>query len=179
MKKKIGVIGVLVAILVLGVGYAAITARFLWVNGTASMTADDNNFDVVFTGTPDPDTGATATIGKEVNGETDYHYAFIDVTGLSYAGQEINIDFNVENISHGLDASLSTPIYTITGDTTYFEVTATYDDDLLETPPEDGSTNPDSSTIMHVRVIAKKTPVDNVNCNIGIKVTANPLPVDD
>ena len=44
MKKRTGIIGVLIAILALGIGYAAVTAVTLVITGTGSITATQENF---------------------------------------------------------------------------------------------------------------------------------------
>ena len=51
MKKRTGIIGVLIAILALGIGYAAVTAVTLVITGTGSITATQENFKVHYTGT--------------------------------------------------------------------------------------------------------------------------------
>ena len=50
MKKRTGIIGVLVAILALGIGYAVVSAVTLNINGSGTITADPDNFKVHYTG---------------------------------------------------------------------------------------------------------------------------------
>ena len=45
-KKGLVIVLLLIAVLVLGVGYAAITSVTLDINGQAAATSDDENFDV-------------------------------------------------------------------------------------------------------------------------------------
>ena len=60
MKKRTGIIGVLVAILLLGIGYAVVSAVTLTINGSGSITADQANFKVHYTG----DVTVTKSVAK-------------------------------------------------------------------------------------------------------------------
>ena len=51
IKAIVGLV-LLVAVLLVAVGYAAITATQLTINGTANATTKQENFTVEFTGTP-------------------------------------------------------------------------------------------------------------------------------
>ena len=62
-KKRTGIIGVLIAILALGIGYAAVSAITLTITGTGSITATPGNFVVEYTGVTvaGASTGVTTT----------------------------------------------------------------------------------------------------------------------
>ena len=67
MKKNKGIkIGIILAVLVLGVAYAAITANFT-INGTTKINGDSSNFDanVIFDGVSTSTTGATASVSTD------------------------------------------------------------------------------------------------------------------
>ena len=130
MKKRIGILGVLIAILVLGVGYAAITSRYLYVRGSASMTANEENFDVIFKGPITTDEHSSASIDSE-----DSHIASIEVTGLTGYGQSSTVVYTIENVSNGLGAILEDPEINIEGAyRDYFDVTTSYGTVNLNAP---------------------------------------------
>ena len=157
MKKRVSIIGVLCAILVLGVGYAAITARYLNITGTATMTADPDNFNVLFEDDADCDNGMSLTLGDDDH-PNDPHYATLTVDGLTYAGQSLACDISVKNISKGLKASLDNPIKSVTGEESeYFSIDAA------------------CITNMHISLTASKTPTDTVSANVAIRLKADPL----
>ena len=67
MKKNKGIkIGIILAVLVLGVAYAAITANFT-INGKTKINGDSSNFDanVIFDGVSTSTTGATASVSTD------------------------------------------------------------------------------------------------------------------
>ena len=125
MKKKTGIIAILVAILLLGVGYAAITNVTLNVNGSkATVSPEQSNFNVKYdvvsnfsySGNP---SGSTVTLER-----TDDTTAKFTITGLTKQGDSVTITYPVINASPTLKAELAAP--TLTNDnTTYFSVTAT------------------------------------------------------
>lgn len=175
MKKRVSIIGVLCAILVLGVGYAAITARYLNITGTATMTADPDNFNVLFEDDADCDNGMSLTLGDEDH-PNDPHYATLTVDGLTYAGQSLACDISVKNISKGLKASLDNPIKSVTGDESeYFSIDAAVTDDILNYPETEGADCDDCITNMHISLTASKTPTDTVSANVAIRLKADPL----
>ena len=172
MKKKIGVLGVLLAVLILGVGYAALTNRYLYVRGSAEMTADDDNFDVVFSGTPSGSgVNAVGTID-----ENDNHVAHINVSGLSGYGDTATVVYTVENISNGLGANLDPVDITIDGEyADYFNVTAVYGTNQLAAPNVDISGGTGYSTTLTVTVTAVKTPTIDVDADIELQIVARPV----
>ena len=89
MKKRTGIIGVLIAILVLGIGYAAITGVDLLVDGTGKVVPDSENFAVHY----DTANAPTVTIGTGVKDTatvtatyTDGLHATINVDGFTKKG---------------------------------------------------------------------------------------------
>lgn len=158
MKKKrtFLVVALLVAVLSLAVGYAAITEN-LKVTGSASATTDDNNFKVRFTGTPTTSDGSkvTATITNDLA-------ATIDVSGLTTTGDTVTATYTIENYSAELGASLA--VGTIeNSNKDYFKVTAS----LAKTAIAKGET-----TTLTITVELLKTPVDDQTTSITVPVTA-------
>lgn len=158
MKKKrtFLVVALLVAVLSLAVGYAAITKN-LAVTGSASATTDDNNFKVRFTGTPttSDESKVTASITNELA-------ATINVSGLTTTGDTVTATYEIENYSAELGASLA--VETIeNSNSEYFEVTAS----LANSAIAKGA-----KTTLTVTVKLLKTPVDNQTTTITVPVTA-------
>ena len=124
-KKSFIAFTLLVAVLVLGVGYA-LTTIDLKVNGELTVSPDDSNFDVNFTNavitTTGSLTGKTDTIDKG-NGKT----ANLSVKTLKTVGEKVIAEYTITNNSKaGINASLSNPNVTQTADTAkeYYTVTA-------------------------------------------------------
>ncbi len=121
MKKNKILTGILlVAFMVVGVGFAAITKN-LEVSGSATATVDDKNFVVVFTAVDD---SGLATIDSN-----DAKKATITITsGFTKAGDTKTVKLTVTNKSTEatkLNAVLATPS-TTNSNTTYFTVTASW-----------------------------------------------------
>lgn len=127
MKKKKSFTGLLIilAVLFLGVGYAAITSRTLTINGNVTVNPNENDFDVVFKGVPtitdgtDPATTATNTY------DSTNRTATLTVDGLEKAGDKVVVTYTIENKSNSLKATLSN--LTVTNDSAkgYFTVETT------------------------------------------------------
>lgn len=184
MKKRntFLALGLIVAILVLGVGYAAISDIKLLISGTAGATVNDGNFYVHFKEIEDHD-DVEETAGKVID-VTNSKYVVLDrtyengkepevkifnlddlnekisVTGLSFPGETVVIKIPIYNDSEdGINANLTKPVITNTGDNaSYFDITAQYDS---------ASGNVDSrildsgtDTIMFVTVTLKKALID-------------------
>lgn len=170
MKKRYGVIAVLIAVIALGVGYAAISNVTLNVNGSqATAEADQDNFVVkydaesTFTYTGNP-TGSTVTLTR-----TNDTNATFTIEGLTKKGDKVTITYPIINASETLKASLAAP--TITNDNTeYFSVTATSPAAGTELAANGGTAN----LVLEVEVI--KTPVtDDETANITAAVVASPV----
>ena len=124
-------LGLILAVLMLGIAYAAITTQEFNVSGSAMATASDANFDVRFTGTVKSSgdgtvTGTIASTGKS---------ATFDVTNLNTKGQKSVITLNVINNSADINATPVIASVTHTN-STWFNVEA----ELGETTYCDSST---------------------------------------
>lgn len=127
MNKKKSFTGLLIilAVLFLGVGYAAITSRTLKINGNVTVNPNENDFDVAFKGAPtitdgtDPATTATNTY------DSTNRTATLTVDGLEKAGDKVVVTYTIENKSNSLKATLSN--LTVTNDSAngYFTVETT------------------------------------------------------
>ena len=162
MKKtnKIIVTVIIVAMLLLGIGYAAIQNITLNIEGTATADPSQSNFSVKFTGTPkvSDSTYVTAGITDDIN-------ATISVSGLTQKGQTVNAEYTVQNVSTDISADLS--VATTNSNTEYF----TLKSELAKTSLTAGE-----ATTVKVTVELTKTPIaGSVNSTIGVRLTAMPV----
>ena len=166
MKKKKSFIGLalIVAVLVLGVGYA-ISAIDLKVDGDVSVSPDDSNFAVEFTDATVDGTGNTATIG---NG----HTATLDVKSLKSVGDTVTATYTITNKSKaGVAATLTEPAVAYTEGGTangYYEATAT----LGTTDPLAAGTG---TATLTVTVKLVKAPLEDVTGKFNVTFKANPV----
>ena len=146
MKKKNTFLGValLIAVLVLGIGYA-LTINGLNVTGTATATEDGSNFKVIFTAADTDDDTVNAEIDAS---DPEKKTAIMDVT-LGKVGDSVSAWYTIENTSaNGITAVLDPSKVTLTStggaefDNTYFDVTYSLgQDEPIELTPEQPSTD--------------------------------------
>jgi len=162
MKKKNTYVGlvILLAVLMLGIGYAAMSNITLNIGGAAGANVEDENFKVKFTGTPQTSgDNITATI-------TDDHNATINVS-LVAKGDKATATYTILNDSADLSAKVAVPTIT-NSNTDYFTVTT---DMVAEETLIAGN-----STTVTVTVELVKTPIDqDENANISISFVASPV----
>jgi len=168
MKKRTGILGVLIAILVMAVGYAAITAIPLQITGTGTIVPDQDNFQVIFVDEDHEITPATspATLTAEID-PSDETKATLSVTGLNMTNETATFTFVVQNISpENIIADLQAPTLTFTNEE-YFDVTAE-----LGAETEIG-VGEEATITVTVRV--KKATLDDITSDITVTVNANPV----
>ena len=154
----------MLAIILVGIAYAAITNTELKISGTGKAEGSQSNFVVEFIGTPTTSGDGTivATIDEKVktNGT-------ITVTKLTTRGETATAKYTVKNKSTELSADLKAEATCSNDD--YFEVICSLDKTTLKAQEE---------TILTVSVKMLKTPVDetkeNVKADITAKITAEP-----
>lgn len=161
-RKSFVALALLVAVLILGVGYAISTID-LSVNGDVTINPDDSNFKVEFTNAEVDGTGNTATIGDGL-------IATLDVKSLKTVGDTVTATYTVTNKSKaGVNATLSSPVvaYTEGGSANgYYEATGVL-----------GTTNaitPDGNTTLTVTVKLVKAPLEDVTGKFTVSFTATP-----
>ena len=166
MRRNTKIVGgiLLVAILLVAVGYAAITNVTLNIKGTAKSEANPDNFRVELIGEPQTsgDGTTTATIDNQ-----DKTRGTMNVSGLNAKGQTAIATYTVKNQSVDLSADLTAKA-TSTNDE-YFEVQCSLDKTTLKAQEE---------TTMTVKVKLLKTPIDetkeNLSTEIGVNIDAEP-----
>ena len=155
---------VVIAVVTLGVGYAAISAVNLIINGNATASVNQNNFKVHFTQAQSI-TGSTGAGGTSSIDTQDDTKATFDVTGLTKVGDYAEAVYTVRNDSNGIGAEITLNLES--SNTEYFKVTETILDNKLQAGEE---------TTAKVRVEMIKTPItDSVSTSVTATLTASPL----
>ena len=161
MRKttKIIIVSLISAIILLGIGYAAIQNITLNISGTAAANPNQANYKVMFAGTPEvsDNTLVTATITDEIT-------ATIDVNGLSNKGESVSVKYTVLNASTDLSADLA--LGTTNSNPEYFTITSRIDNTSLVAG---------DSTTVTVIIELTKTPIDNVEAEIGVTLESMPV----
>ena len=162
MKKtsKIITIVLLLFMLLLGVGYAAIQNITLNIAGTTAADPSQSNFKVAFSGDPivSDSTYVTASITDDIN-------ATINVEGLTEKGQIVSAIYTVQNASTDISADLA--VSTTNDNPEYFTLSSKLDKTSLTAG---------EATTLTVTIELTKIPItDNVISTIGIQLTAMPV----
>ena len=166
MRRNTKIVGgiLLVAILLVAVGYAAITNVTLNIDGTAKSEGNPDNFKVELVG--EPQTSGDGTTTATIN-TADKTQGTMNVSGLNAKGQTAIATYTVKNQSTDLSADLTAKA-TSTNDE-YFEVQCSLEKTTLKAGEE---------TTMTVKVKLLKTPIDetkeNLSTEIGVNIDAEP-----
>ena len=160
--KVVGLV-LLIAVLLVAIGYAAITTVSLNINGTANATAEQKNFSVIFSGTPevsDPEK-VTATLNEA---DAKKISATMNVEGLSAKGDTVTATYTIENTSADLSAVLSAT--TSNTNDEFFKITQNI---------AKGTVAAGDTTTITVTVELIKTPItQDEETTIGVIITADP-----
>ncbi len=159
-RKSLLVVCLFALVLVLGVGYAAVTAVDLKINGSASVK--DETLEVYFSGL-DMSASVGATINAEVNeADKDTEVSFT-VTEM-VLNETVTLAYEIKNAETDLDANLAAEL---SASNKYFEVSGKF----TEGKALAGQTDTYTITVKMI-----KTPVDEANNTINViaKLTASP-----
>lgn len=145
MKQKRTFITLLliIALLCLGIAYAAIGNITLNISGSVSATTSDSNFVVKFTG--EPTTTGNGTIEAKITSDQS---ATINISGLTTKDQTATVTYTIKNASpENLTANLIKNVSHTNKD--WFEVTADFGKTTIDK---------EEATIMTVTIKLLKTP---------------------
>ena len=170
-KQKRLIVGVIIiAILLMGIGYAALANTTLTISGTAEATASQENFKVYFTGENTIKNPNTTDVSVTVNnGEQN---ATVNMTGLTAKGDTAYAILEIINDSNDVNAE-SINVTSSQTDTEFFDIEAV----MCEsdgTPIEDYSVASGNKTYVKVSATLLQTPTEDVNTSINITITAVP-----
>lgn len=173
MRKNKAFFGIalLVAVLALGIGYAAVIGNIsLNITGSASATVSDENFKVKFDDTVDPTFDKTAVSANSTNvvvtpslDVDDEHEATLSVSGLTTMNDTVTATYTIVNNSPELSALITAGTITNTNEE-YFAVTS-----VVNTP---ATVTHGESTTLTVTVRLKKTPITDQTATLTIPFTA-------
>lgn len=162
-KKTIIWVTLLLVVVVLGIGYAAISTIGLNINATGQATPNSENFTVEFSG--EPSTEGKGSITAEIDSGNKL-MATMDVTGLTAKGDTATATYTIENKSADLSANLTVAEPT-NDNTDYFKVTYELAEDTIAAG---------ASTTIQVKVELIKTPIDeNQSVTSTVAITATPV----
>ena len=154
MKRKTGILGVLIAILLIGIGYAAISTVNLVITGNGTISPSQDSFKVVYTNvtvtSKNPNTITVTPDAISTDGDVTTGFT---VTGMSKKDDTVTLTYTITNKSPDLKASLAAPTLTNTN-STYFSVSS----ELATAAPVVLTAN-GATTTQTVTVTAIKTPV--------------------
>lgn len=174
----------LIGVLGLGIGYAAVSNITLSINGSATAkssveqenlivrfvksTDTSSDFESVRTSAQNPtryeaSNGSTATVTSSITDDT---HATFAITGLSSVGEYVDLTYYVTNLSEGIPAYISVDVENSTNDASeYFAITKTIVNDELLTQ---GSVTP-----INVRVELIARPKQDKTGNFAVKLIAS------
>lgn len=176
MKKqnKILVCLLLMTVLLMGIGYAALSSVTLTITGTASASESQDNFKVYFTGNvTTSDDEDVEVSGSATSGSTT---GTVNFAGLTTSGDTEYVIFEIENGSDGIDAS-DIQVTLHDTDTNYFNIFAEMCDSTGNTTIPAATKNPvlaGGKTYVKVSASLKANPVDATTTSITVKITAEP-----
>ncbi len=151
----------LIAVLLVAIGYAAITAVPLNINGSAQATPEQTNFTVKFSGTPT--VSDSSKVVAEIN-QQDQLKATINVSKLTAKGDTATATYTIANTSADLSAVLSAT--TSNTNDEFFRVTQNI---------AKGTVAARDTTTITVTVELIKTPItQDEETTIGVIITADP-----
>lgn len=161
-KKKFYVVGLLVFVLVLGIGYAAVSTVGLNIDGTASVKSE--NLKVSFNGVTE-----VSDEGKVVANSTDNSLdATISVSDLTL-NEIVTATYTIKNEETDVNANITKK--TITNDKEeFFEVTTSVDES-----PTTVDANGTAKVTVTVKLIKTPIEADDSTANIQIDLDANPV----
>ena len=166
MKKtnKIVLISVLVSLLLLGIGYAAIQNITLSISGFAEVGAKAENFNVKFLEQVDINKNGFDSVIVDAQKTSDVT-ATINLSGLSKAGETISAIYTIKNESPDLSADLT--VSTTNDAPEYLTISSQLEKTSLLAGEE---------TTVEVVVKVTKTPItENIRAQIGVELIAMPV----
>jgi len=164
--KTFLLLSIVVAVLVLGIAYAAITSVTMNITGNVGATADQGNFDVGLDGAPTFNKIGTSTISAN-GGVSDRTRAWLEISGLKKVGDTVTATYTIVNNATDLYASLSVTNCVLTGeDKDFFNISYQLGESTL---------HPTTSTTLTVTVKLVQSPLDDVTADVDIGLKADPF----
>lgn len=169
-KQKKVILGIiLLIVLFMGIGYAALTSVTLTINGTAQASANQENFKVYFTGKNSVPSNDTVAITVQEKAQS----ANIQFNSFTVKNEEKTAILEIKNDSVDIDAESITVAVTSTNEE-MFKVTAIMCDSEGNAI-ENNAVSAQSTTYVKVSTTLLKTPLtDDEKTEITATITAVP-----
>lgn len=170
MNNKKIIIPLIIAILLIGIGYAAISSTKLTINGTASATADDTNFKVYFTAnntTTSNSTNVTTTVTAKDTTAT------VNISGLTKKGDSEYAILEIENGSNDIDAS-SVEVTAQGTDTSIIDIDVVMCDSAGTAISGTNAVASGAKTYVKITATLLQTPLEDCSTDITATITATP-----
>lgn len=196
-RKTLLTVALLAAVLVLGVGYAAVTGGILEILGTARAAGNADAYKVAFDSSVDPvysfsadhvnataefDVDSNVLINEAVVGTTTIR---LNADGFQKKGDKATVTLSIKNFSKDYKSKLSNIVIDpvsdsvsddefidYTGSTGYFNVTAKFAGDAA-----DVTLGAEESTTVVVTIELTKTPVNDKSIDFTISFDHEPLEI--
>ena len=167
MKKKrtLTVVAMVLAVLMLGVGYAAISEINLNITGNATASPNADQFAVKFVSGSAKDVTVSKPAHIMVNPAITSDLAgTIEVTGMKARGESVTVQYSITNASADLSATLEAEVGT--GTNNKFTIETDLGTDVLAK----GAT-----TTLTITITLNETPVSSdITTTVPVTVTATP-----
>lgn len=178
MRKQKGLIlgVILLAIILMAVGYAALGGDILTINANAQASANAENFKVYFTGantekSDDTEGNIDVTV---TSGSDTATVSFNKALGLNAMGDTAYAILEIENASEGIDAE-SVKVTTPATDTDIFDFEAVMCDESGNAVSGENPVASQGKTYVKVSVTLKTSPTDDTEViSATMKITATP-----
>ncbi len=161
MRNKRGTLVLLIvlAVMVLGVGYAFNTIP-LKINSTLSATTDNNNFNVEFSAVTESPATTVGSASAAID-TSNKRLATFTVSGFTTTGNTVTFTYTVKNMSTELQATVTAAALETFENSEYFDVAVAWQGKQTETHVS--NVIPAGGTaLLDVTVTCIKTPVADV-----------------
>ena len=172
----------LIAMLLLGVGYAAVS-RQLQITGSAHISAvTASEFDVTFTeplsADPTDINGTNAPTATTNKIEAGGHEVTLSVANFETVGDKLVLTYtvNYSTVKVGIHAHLETPVVTISNTTNSSDATEYFN--AVAELASDNLTEDVPTTTLKLTIELKAVPVEATFISITVKIVANPVSGD-
>lgn len=170
-QRKIIAVFIVIAILLVGIGYASLSNNILNINGQATATANQENFKVYFTGEVPKSNASEDYVIIEAEPVAKAQNATVNISGLTKKGDSAYAILEIENGSNGIDADVTLNADIEQSDMFNVEIIMC---DQEGTEINDSFVASGEKTYVKIFVELLKTPTSVVQTKISAKVTATP-----
>lgn len=170
-QKRLIFIIILLTVILMGIGYAALSNVTLTINGKATATPNDENFKVYFTGKNTKKSGEESNPNVNVTVTEQATTATVNFSGLSKKDDTEYAILEIENASNDVDAKSITVALEASGSTTIIEATAIMCD-IDGTAISNYFVASGNKTYVKVSATLLQTPTEDSEITITATITA-------